>query len=289
MIKRFSIPQVKTTNSTNRPKRSPRPMADMDGMMDPKRPYMMYEVGNAPDRELFIYISDQFDEPLLYAEMIHLIRTASAVDTIYIHLNTPGGRLDTGVQIISAIRATEARVVTVLDGVAHSMGALLFLCGHELVVHEHSQLMFHTYSGGVFGKGSDIVGQTEATEQWFRAIATDVCYPFMTRNEIKRMLRGEDFWFQFDQIDARIKKMTEILQAQADAEAIIQREQQVKDLVAALNEFGFNVELSLPDDEPEEEVQAGIVTHYDEDEPGDLVDLSVPELVDLAKPKATKK
>lgn len=267
MTKRFTL---KTTNqTTDRPKRfAPRqPVgSDFEMGMQEKRPYMMYETGQV-FREVNIYISDEFAEPLQYCEMIHVIRTATPNDTIYIHLNTPGGRLDTGVQLISAIRSTEGRVVTVLDGVAHSMGALLFLCGHEMIVHDHGQLMFHTYSGGVMGKGSDIRGQTDATEDWFREIANDICHPFMSRREIQRMLRGEDFWFQTEEIGKRLEKMFEIIGKEREAEMLQAQDDEINQMIAILAERGLMV---VDADDVDDGLDEPAVTHHDEDEPEEL-------------------
>jgi len=299
MTKRFAR---NTTPTTDRPKRqAPRQPIGSDYEMGPaeKRPYQMYESGQV-FREMDIYISDEFQEPLQYCEMIHVIRSATPNDTIRIHLNTPGGRLDTGVQLISAIRSTEAKVITVLDGVAHSMGALLFLCGHEMIVHDHCQLMFHTYSGGVMGKGSDIRGQTEATEDWFSEIAYDICYPFMTRNEIKRMLKGEDFWFQTAAVEQRLEKMFDILNKERLAEIAKAEENEINQMIAILAERGLMV---VDADDVEDGLDEATVIHHDEDEPPELTfrqafEEDEPEVVDprptelrtvVKKPRKKKK
>ena len=46
--------------------------------------------------EYWFYVSSLIKEPSEYVDMIHTIRTAGANDVIYLCLNTPGGRLDTG-------------------------------------------------------------------------------------------------------------------------------------------------------------------------------------------------
>ena len=189
-----------------------------------KRPYMMYE-SVRQSRIIDIYISDAIDEPIEYTDLIQTIRMAGPEDVIYVHINCPGGQLDTGIQIINALRTTDAHVVTELEGVGHSMAALMFLSGKELIVHENTQLMFHTYSGGVLGKGSEIRGQTDATEDWFKVMAYDICYPFMTKREIARMLKGEDFWFQYSAIETRIKRMVQILTQEAEIVATAAEEQ----------------------------------------------------------------
>lgn len=269
MTKRF----VRNTNPTNRPKRqAPRqPISSDFEMMHPmpeKRPYMMYESAQV-FREMDIYISDEFADPIQYCEMIHVIRSASPNDTIRIHLNTPGGRLDTGVQLISAIRSTEAKIVTILDGVAHSMGALLFLCGHEMIVHDHGQLMFHTYSGGVMGKGSDIRGQTDATEDWYRVIANDICHPFMTRREIQRMLKGEDFWFSTKDVEARLEKMFETLQKEHIAAHQAREQDQLEEMAQILEEAGYVVltQAELDDEDEGDDIDPMEVEGWEVEEP----------------------
>lgn len=286
MTKRFIFKNNNTP--ADRPKRKAPSPVGSDFQMGPeeKRPYMMYESANVA-RELNIYISDEFAEPLLYCEMIHVIRTATPNDTIYIHLNTPGGRLDTGVQLISAIRSSEARIVTVLDGVAHSMGALLFLCGHEMIIHDHAQLMFHTYSGGVFGKGSDIRGQTDATEDWFRIIANDICHPFMTKKEIQRMLKGEDFWFQTEQIEQRLEKMGEILMKQAQEQVAEMEAAEINRMIEILAERGLMV---VDADDVEDDVEdlteeaAAVLEAFLSDTPTEKVVVEKP----ASKPRRVK-
>ena len=144
------------------------------------------------------------------------------------------------------------------------MGALLFLCGHEMIIHDHAQLMFHTYSGGVFGKGSDIRGQTDATEDWFRIIANDICYPFMSKKEIQRMLKGEDFWFQTEQIETRLEKMSEVLSKRAHEQIAEMEAAEINKMIEILAERGLmvvdaediedglDVELIEDGDEPDE-------------------------------------
>lgn len=209
-------------NSKKLPARASRRSGSNTPMLQPelKRPYAIYE-SFRQTRVIDIYLSDGIIEPIEYTDLIHIIKMAGEEDIIYMHINCPGGQIDTGIQIVNALISTPAHVVTELEGVGHSMAALMFLCGDELIVHENTQLMFHTYSGGTWGKGSDIRGQTDATEAWFRSIAYDICYPFMTKREIVRMLRGEDFWFQYSDIQPRIERMVEVMQKEAEEQKAV--------------------------------------------------------------------
>ncbi len=179
------------------------------------RPYNFYEQ-KITARQLHYYISGHIEEPAKYTEMVHKIRSASANDVVHIHLNTPGGMVSTGVQIISAIRASQGHVVTHLEGEACSMGAILFLCGDEMVVYDDSLLMFHNYSGGAFGKGHEITAVVDAINRWYTKLTKTICVPFLTEGELKKIYDGADIWMLSDEVEIRLKKMAKILQAQED-------------------------------------------------------------------------
>jgi len=178
-------------------------------------PYNYYEQ-KMTARHLHYYISGHIEEPSKYTEMIHKIRSATANDVVHLHLNTPGGQVSTGVQIISAIRASQGHVVTHLEGEACSMGALLFLSGDEMVVYDDSLLMFHNYSGGAFGKGHEITAVVDAVNKWYSKLTNTICTPFLSKAELKKIFDGADMWMLSDEVEERLKKMATILQAKED-------------------------------------------------------------------------
>jgi len=167
------------------------------------KPYTQYEyVYNAI--ETHFYISEEIEDPNLYIDMIHCFNIASPGDVIYLHLNTSGGRLDTGVQIINAMNNSQAKVVTVLECMAYSLGTLIFLSGHELVVNDNCVMMLHNFRGGVFGKGNELTSQLDATIKWFNMLAKDIYIPFITEDEFNRIVKGEDLWMQSSEIRKRL-------------------------------------------------------------------------------------
>lgn len=177
-----------------------------------KKPYKHFEQ-TFTFQHIHFYISEDISDPELYADMIHRIYMASSNDVIYIHLNTSGGRLDTGVQIINAMQNSAARIVTVLDGMAYSLGTLIFLAGHEMIVNDHCIAMFHNFRGGVVGKGNEITSQLEATVKWFSELAKQIYIPFLTEDEFNRILKGEDLWMRSTEIRKRLDKMIKITNA----------------------------------------------------------------------------
>lgn len=183
-----------------------------------KKPYKMYNLA-ATQQHIHFYISQSIGSPDQYVDMIYRIASAAPTDVIYIHLNTPGGQIDTGVQIINAIRNTPAKVVTILESTAYSLGTLIFLSGDELVVHDNCMMMFHNFNGGLIGKGNELVSELEATVKWFAALAQDIYIPFLTQEEFDQIVRGEDMWMQTEEIKVRLERMMKTLESRRKKEA----------------------------------------------------------------------
>lgn len=87
----------------------------------------------APVRQISYYVCGEIQEPQYYTELFYTLRSAGPTDLIYLHLNSPGGDFDTGLQIINNMLASEAQVITVLEARAYSMAAMIFLAGDELM------------------------------------------------------------------------------------------------------------------------------------------------------------
>jgi len=155
-------------------------------------------------RQISYYLSGEIVEPIQYTDLLYTLRTASATDLIFLHLNTPGGNFDTGLQIINNIAASDAHVITILEARAYSMGALIFLAGDELIVHDTCQLMFHNYSSASIGKGNEQAAQVMASRKWFDKVMRNVCRPFLSDQELERISKGEDIWLDTDDIRRRL-------------------------------------------------------------------------------------
>lgn len=158
-------------------------------------------------RQISYYLCGEILEPQYYTEMFYTLRTATDTDLIYLHLNSSGGDFGTGLQIINNIAASNARVVTVLEARAYSMAALIFLSGDDLVVHDNCQLMFHTYSGYLAGKGNEQQAESAAVGNWFEKAMARICIPFLSAQEISRILKGSDLWMDSDEISHRLTRI----------------------------------------------------------------------------------
>jgi ATP-dependent protease ClpP protease subunit len=176
-------------------------------------PYVYYEA-QVSKRIHHFYINREIDAPHFYIDMVHKILSAGEEDVIHIHLNTPGGRLDTGVQIINALQMTKAHVITSIEARCDSLGTFIFLVADEYIVHDNCMMMFHNFSGGTWGKGHEQVAQLDATIRWYNDLARKLCVPFLTPEEFDRIIKGEDIYFHSDEIRKRLERMVRQLKQQ---------------------------------------------------------------------------
>lgn len=73
------------------------------------------------------------------------------VDTIYLHLNSPGGAAWDGITIMNALRRHKARVEVIVDGLAASAASVIAMAGDRIVMNRGAQMMIHDASGGAWG------------------------------------------------------------------------------------------------------------------------------------------
>lgn len=172
-------------------------------------PYKIIEQ-KIEEKIIHIYLSTSIGDPKDYIDLVHSIKTANKSDTIHIYLNTPGGRLDTGVQIINAMKHSKARIICILEGRAYSLGALIFLSSSEFVVNDHARLMIHNHSGSAIGKGHEYMAAAQDTVEWFEKMSRDIFKDFLTDKEIQEILDGKDFWLQANEVRERLEKMIKI-------------------------------------------------------------------------------
>lgn len=196
------------------------------------------------------YIVDEIGDVPPFLDMINTLKTAEQHDTVFIYLNTPGGNLYTAIQIISAIRQSNATVVTCIEGMVASAGTLLFLAGHKHVVNPNCTFMIHNYSHGAWGKGNEVALRVKHSEHYFNKLANDLYGKFLTEDEINDVINGKDFWMESEEVlkrlggensAASVNDLMEAISAgtpaQADAEVEMTEEELLDAVLAAAKEL----------------------------------------------------
>lgn len=142
------------------------------------------------------YLSDGIAEPAAYNELCHKLAQAYPGDTFIIHLNTPGGMIDSAAMLREAILNSKATTVAKLTGTVASAGTMIALACDELVLSRNLAFMCHEISvSGISGKFSDIKNMQAFYEKEFARLTADVYTGFLTPEEVASLHTGKELWF----------------------------------------------------------------------------------------------
>lgn len=111
-----------------------------------------------------------------------------SIDEIEVLINSIGGNVFMGFPIITAINNSKKQIITVVDSIAASMAALIFLAGKVRKVHPYSQLMLHS-ARSLDGSKSDAL--TNTNDNIFNLIKA---VTKRAKDKIKNWL-SKDTWF----------------------------------------------------------------------------------------------
>lgn len=170
-----------------------------------------------------VYLDDEIGSPEKYREIYNVLSTASPQDIVVLHVNSNGGRMDAGVQIINHIKNCKAKVIGVLHMECASMASAIFLACHDWELNTFSTMMVHSCSYGAVGKQSDIRSRVEFTTKFNEKYVRETYEGFLRPEEVDRVLKGDDVYFDAEQIDERLeslRKFREEKEAEAAEQAV---------------------------------------------------------------------
>ena len=160
-----------------------------------------------PSHKLFrVFISAFSENKKGLHAIFNELRKAGAYDRLELRINSDGGSVIEGQQFFNVILEKFGdNTTTFLDNHGYSMGALLFCMGRQRVIYPYSELMFHNYTHGVWGKGENVKSQVKHTARSLTAFFQDltVNQDFLTKKEFKKMLLGKDFWMDCEEMCRR--------------------------------------------------------------------------------------
>ena len=150
-----------------------------------------------------VYLTDGIDEPSFYNELCHSLYCADESDTYTLHINTPGGMLDTTFMLLDAMRNSKAHIIGHLTGTVASAGTIIALACDELICSDDLSWMSHYYSSMIGGKGNEIKARQTFTERTTSATFRRIHEGFFSKKEIEEMIEGKDFWLDEHEVRER--------------------------------------------------------------------------------------
>ena len=191
-----------------------------------------------------VSITDDFDEPKYYDEVVALLSTASEEDTITFNINSNGGYVSSLAMLLTWKSMCKAYQIHVLSGNASSAASAFFLSNaDEYVVSDMASMMIHEYQTSNGGSNSNVIKQATHTakenEKFIRS-----CYEyFLTEVEIEDTLKGVEHYLSADEIRKRLQQREEI--------KVQQQSQDEQDMFDSIEQQALD---SLSDDELQDEL-----------------------------------
>ena len=181
---------------------------------------------NPIERELFnarvVMISSPVDARLAHAVNAKLLalERANADAPVSIFINSPGGEIHSGFSIFDTARFIRPRVITVVTGLAASMGSIIALCAkpEDRFAFPNAKFLVHQplIMGGLAGSATDIaIHAKDLIETKNKIIDMYVQETKKTFDEVKKAL-DRDTWLspeaalEFGLISKIVRKRTDL-------------------------------------------------------------------------------
>lgn len=208
-MKRKNLRSIgKTTNNTDIE------MLPMFPLDKPSRLQVKETVFNTYDYKLFGEITEVDD----YFDLIDALNYASPDDEFIIRIHSGGGLLGTADVIINAIQNTQARVHGHIESLCGSCATIIFLNCHSYSISPRSEFFVHTASSGTIGKEHENYASIMFDRKRVHKMIRDAYEGLLTDEEIDNVLKGQDYYFDADELGERLENFTEFQQKKFEAE-----------------------------------------------------------------------
>lgn len=143
-------------------------------------------------RQVFINgVIDESNSPAIAAKLLDLGKDDKPITIV---INSPGGSVIDGAEIISAMQAAKGPVDTVCVQICASMAAMIHQYGTHRLMLDRSIVMFHPASGGVQGEVDKSFSRLGAIREYIAEMELNVASRSRISYEQYKSLSGVEWW-----------------------------------------------------------------------------------------------
>jgi ATP-dependent Clp protease protease subunit len=122
------------------------------------------------------------------------VQKLGKVDTINLHINSPGGSVFDGVAIYNSLNSHPARIEVDVDGVAASIASLIAMAGDEIRMAANAMMMIHDPMGFAMGGAEDMRKTADLLDQIKGVIANTYAKRTGKKEADVMALMAEETW-----------------------------------------------------------------------------------------------
>ena len=179
-----------------------------------------------------VYLSDSIENSEKYIELYKLINTAPSNSVIFMHLSGYGGHMDTVLRLANCYEHTNAKIISIVEGPVMSAHGFIAMLANNIVIADHSIFLFHLPAYQKIDKNGKLIGNPELYREFCRKqkgtdrginnvqkclgvskqmdivyqnLFNKYVYPYMTKKEREKMLKGYDVIIQGNEMRKRHK------------------------------------------------------------------------------------
>ncbi len=123
------------------------------------------------------------------------------VETINLHINSPGGSVFEGINIYNMLKMHKAKVDVYIDALAASIASVIAMCGDTVYMHKNSMMMIHHAMTGAWGNAKQLRKAADDIEK----ISKTSCQTYLDRagdkltEETLQELLDAETWLSADE------------------------------------------------------------------------------------------
>jgi ATP-dependent protease ClpP protease subunit len=147
-----------------------------------------------------------------YLMLVHMLRTVPENTTVTILIDSPGGAVGIAAEIVSAMHASKAHVVTVAMGCVASAATMIWFAGNERKIEPAANFMFHMSSHFAYGNSAAIAhnGSMAVTFMDDMVFMPMVAAGVITEEELSLIRNGTDVYVSGIVLNDRLLKLAEV-------------------------------------------------------------------------------
>ena len=145
---------------------------------------------NGKTKSYSLYISEFHHDNSSQHTILNALRKADENSTLEIRLDSPGGYCHEGIKLQAIMKEKfDGRTTTYNDVESCSMGAFIFSSGDKRVMNEYATVMYHNYSGGIFGDGAAMKARFDHIDEVYTRMDKELLVGngFLTKKEFKEI------------------------------------------------------------------------------------------------------
>lgn len=167
------------------------------------------KVNSITIRNYNVFLDGEIGDSSEYRELRHILNTATENDFVTMYINSVGGNLYTALGIIEAMKRSQAKIHSIVEGECMSAATIILLNSDEISICDSAALMIHSAHYGAIGSTNNVKGQADFVAKMWKELEKKTYTAFLTDKEIDSVSAGAEIYLNASDTKKRLKKWAE--------------------------------------------------------------------------------